>query len=273
MSGQFRKNNPPKPIAIAIMAQMRIAIPKASQAHPAKPVNLKHALKNAANSSPAAKAAFKRAAPAVKAARPHLKALTQPGKGLMSQLRHGASAMHSLREVTREMAKEQPSPLSSAKSAFKAAVASSPAAAAVLKSASPAAARAQKHVDALSSMQASPKPSLLSSLGHGIQAMRALRQATKEMRATPGFAPIATGGDASHSTHTLEKAQSTPTNAIDHHDLIAPLRQQLRAAHTGHADAQGSTSPHASSNASGQFALMLIARRDSSALSAFKKKT
>jgi hypothetical protein len=260
-------------IAIVIAAQMRVSMPKASQAHPAKPVNVKHALKNAANSSPAAKAAFKRAAPAVKAATPHLKALTQPGKGLMSQLRHGASAMHSLRKVTREMAKAQPSPSSPAKST----PVTSPAAAAALKSGSPAAAKAQKHIDALSSMQASPKPSLLSSLGHGIQAMRALRQATKETRGASGFAPIATGGDAAHSMQTLEKTQSTPAHstsakAIDHHDLIAQLRQQLIAAHSGHADAKGSASPHASMNASGQFALMLIARRDSSALSAFKKK-
>lgn len=283
MSDSSRKGTAAKPIAIVIAAQMRIAMPKTTQPHRHAPVNVKHALKNAANSSPAAKAAFKRAAPAVKAGTPHLKALAQPHKGLLSSLRHGVSAMHSLRKVTREMAKEQPSPLSSAKSAFKAAAASSPTAAAAFKRAGPATATAQKHVDALSRMQSSPNPSLLSSLGHGIQAMRALRQVTKEMRGTSAFAPIASGGDPSHSTQTLEKTQSRSTKTIDHHELIAQLRQHIQSAHTGSADGTRNGPPasglhasglHASGpHPSGQFALMLIARRDSTALSAFKKRT
>ena len=289
MSDQSRKSPPPKPIAIVIAAQMRLSMPKPSQTHRPAPVNVKQALKNAANSSPAAKAAFKRAAPAVKAATPHLNALAQPGKGLMSQLRHGVSAMHSLRKVTREMAKQPPSPLSSATSAFKAAATSSPAAAAAFQRAGPATATAQKHVDALSRMQSSPKPSLLSSLGHGVQAMRALRQVTREMKAASHFPPIVSASDESHGPQmpgkisgkipgkTLEKmpgnAQSAPDKTMDHQQLIAHIRQQVQAAHAGHAQGQGAMLSGSAAHTSGPFAWMLIARRDSTALSAFKQRT
>lgn len=182
MNGTSRQSVAPKPVAIVIAARMRVAMPKAVQPRQHVAANVKAALRKAANSSPVAKAAFKRAAPAVKAATPHLEALArQPGKGLLSSLRHGVSAMRSLRQVTREMAKQTPSTMRSAQESFKSAAASSPAAGAAFRRAGPAAAQARKHIDALSRLQQQPNPNLLSSLAYGIQAMRALRSVTKEM--------------------------------------------------------------------------------------------
>lgn len=261
MSNSSRSGPAAKPVAIVIAAQMRIAMPKTPPAQRPAPVNVKHALKNAANSSPAAKAAFKRAAPSVKAATPHLKALAQPGNSLLSSLRHGVSAMHSLRQVTREMAKERPSPLSSVKSAFDAAAKSSPATAAAFKRAGPAAAKAQHHVEAVSRLQGSPKPSLLSSLGHGVQAMRSLRQVTREMRRS---APE--GMDAT-SKSPMEIKVSSPTQPHHHQDVLAKLHA-FASIHTGHAPGGEGRTP-----APGSFAVMLIARRNGGALSPFKGGT
>lgn len=271
-----------KPIAVLIAAKMRVTIPKTAQTHGHAPVNVKHALKNAANSSPAAKAAFKRAAPAVKAATPHLKALAQPNRGLLSSLRHGVSAMHSLRKVTREMAKETPSAAQSVKSAFKAAAASSPAASAAFKQASPAVAKAQKHVEALSRMQETTHPSLLSSLGHGFQAMRALRQVTKGMQkesAPPSLTPMQTSGPMHTSVNPGHDVHAGPRPGLM--STFAQSVQMLRALHgtaqtiAGHgvaenasADTEGARGPDSS-----PFALMLIARRNGSGLSAFKDRT
>ena len=299
MNNTFRTGPAAKPLAIVIAAQMRIAMPKTAQPHRHAPVNVKHALKHAANSSPAAKAAFKRAAPAVKAATPHLKALAQPGKGLLSSLRHGVSAMHALRQVTREMGKQTTvaptastasSTASSVASAFKAAAASSPAAAAAFQRAGPAVAKAQHHVEALSRLQETPNRSLLSSLGHGIQAVRALRQVTQGMRGASRFEPIAPGHGGSHpqtsehtSAHTPERTTPAPAHAINHRALLVQLRQQIGSMHSVHengnhtvstafgAQVSGTLSSGASSST--PFATMLIVRRNARALSSFKDRT
>lgn len=232
MSGASRQGGSARPIAVVIAARMRIVAPKATA--PQRPMNVKSALKQAANSSPAAKAAFRRAAPAVKAATPHLKALAkQPGKGLLSSLYHGAAALHSLRKVTHEMSKHSPSAMKSAKAAFKEAAASSPAAQAAFKRAGPATARAQKHVDALAKLQQQPNPSLLSSLGHGFQAMRALRGVTKEMRKAPAASPLSAKSalhEASASSpkvaHAFKQAAPALARASGHIDALAQMRQQ-----------------------------------------------
>ena len=289
MSQPPPKSPAAKPIAIIIATQMRIAMPKTAQPQRHAPVNVKHALKHAANSSPAAKAAFKRAAPAVKAATPHLKALAQPGKGLLSSLRHGVSAMHSLRQVTREMGRQTSaappsSSASSVASAFKSAAASSPAAAAAFKRAGPAVAKAQHHVQALSKLQDTPKRSLLSSLGHGIQAMRALRQVTKGMQGASGVvsiapepteaAPIASGHGGSHAALPGHASiHASPAHAIDHHDLLAQLRQQVASAHGAHAEGRNGAASPPGTQASAPFAAMLIVRRNTRALSSFKDRT
>jgi hypothetical protein len=300
VNNTFRTGPAAKPLAIVIAAQMRIAMPKTAQPHRHAPVNVKHALKHAANSSPAAKAAFKRAAPAVKAATPHLKALAQPGKGLLSSLRHGVSAMHALRQVTREMGKQTSvaptaSTASSVASAFKAAASSSPAAAAAFQRAGPAVAKAQHHVEALSRLQETPNRSLLSSLGHGMQAVRALRQVTQGMRGASEFAPIASGHDGSQaqtsehtSAHTPERTAPAPAHAINHRALLVQLRQQVGSAHSVHANGNHtvstafgaqvsgtSSSGTSSSGTSGStpFAAMLIVRRNARALSSSKDLT
>ena len=275
MSTPSGKGPTAKPIALVIAAQVRLSMPKTPQPHRQAPVNVKHALKNAANSSPAAKAAFKRAAPSVKAATPHLKALAQPGKGLLSSLRHGASAMHSLRQVTREMRKESTDPKATVASAFKAASTASPAAATAFQRAAPAAAKAQHHVEALSRLQQGPKSSLLSTLGHGIQAMRSLREVTKAMPRGSGFAPIESAPIESASMKSAHGASLAPQisgsphdsqgKPIDHRELLAQLRKHV-------ASVQGSHAQGSSAEPSAQFAALLIVRRQSSPLSAFKQR-
>lgn len=287
MNQSFRQGPAVKPVAVLIAAQMRITMPKAAQTQGHAPVSVKHALKNAANSSPAAKAAFKQAAPAVKAAAPHLKALAQPGRGLISSLRHGVSTMRSLRQVARAMAGETPSAAQSVKSAFKTAASSSPTAAAAFKGAGPAVAKAQKHVAALSRMQQSPNPGLLSSLGHGFQAMRALRQVTRGMQnesAQPSLMP---------SIKSVPDAPEAPRPGLlstfgQSVQMLRALRGTTRslAGHEfpGQSSAIGSTenSVFVSASASAKtsqsleaspFALMLIARRSGKGLSSFKDMT
>lgn len=281
MSNTFRQGPAAKPIAVMIAAKMRVAIPKAVQSHGHSPVNVKHALKNAANSSPAAKAAFKRAAPAVKAATPHLKALAQPGRGLLSSLRHGVSAMHSLRQVTREMANETPSTMQSVKSAFKAAASSSPAAAAAFKHAGPAAAKAQKHVAALSRMQGAPNPSLLSSLGQGIQAMRALRQVTKGMQKEsplPSLTPMKMSASPGSFVNPGHDARESPRPGLL--STFGQSVQMLRALHgtaqtiAKHSVPENTSTKTADSQGSGSspFAVMLIARRNDGGRASFKDR-
>lgn len=281
MSTPSGKGPTAKPIALVIAAQVRLSMPKTAQPHRQPPVNVKHALKNAANSSPAAQAAFRRAAPSVKAATPHLKALAQPGKGLLSSLRHGVSAMHSLRQVTREMRKESSDPKATVASAFKAAAKASPAATAAFQRAAPAAAKAQHHVEALSQLQQGPKSSLLSTLGHGIQAMRSLRQVTKAMPRGSGFAPIESAAiesapitsahGASHAPQMSGSPHDAQGKPIDHRELLSQLRQHIASAQASHAQGNGAA-PSASGSPSTQFAALLIVRRQSSALSAFKHR-
>lgn len=277
MSTPSGKGPTARPIALVIAAQVRLSMPKTAQPHRQAPVNVKHALKNAANSSPAAQAAFRRAAPSVKAATPHLNALAQPGKGLLSSLRHGVSAMHSLRQVTREMRKESTDPKATVASAFKTAAQASPAAAAAFQRAAPAAAKAQHHVEALSRLQQGPKSSLLSTLGHGIQAMRSLRQVTKAQRGS-GFAPIesapitsasiTSAHGASHAPQISGSPHDSQGKPIDHRELLTQLRQHIASAQASHAQGNGAA-PSASGSPSAQFAALLIVRRQSSALSAF----
>lgn len=273
MSTPSGKGPTARPIALVIAAQVRLSMPKTAQPHRQAPVNVKHALKNAANSSPAAKAAFRRAAPSVKAATPHLKALAQPGKGLLSSLRHGVSAMHSLRQVTREMRKESTDPKATVASAFKTAAKASPAATAAFQRAAPAAAKAQHHVEALSRLQQGPKSNLLSTLGHGIQAMRSLRQVTKAMPRGSGFAPIesapiASAHGASHASQISGSPHDSQGKPIDHRELLTQLRQHIASAQASHAQGNGAA-PSASGSPSAQFAALLIVRRQSSVLSAF----
>lgn len=273
MSTPSGKGPTARPIALVIAAQVRLSMPKTAQPHRQAPVNVKHALKNAANSSPAAKAAFRRAAPSVKAATPHLKALAQPGKGLLSSLRHGVSAMHSLRQVTREMRKESADPKATVASAFKTAAKASPAATAAFQRAAPAAAKAQHHVEALSRLQQGPKSNLLSTLGHGIQAMRSLRQVTKAMPRGSGFAPIepapiTSAHGASHAPQISGSPHDSQGKPIDHRELLTQLRQHIASAQASHAQGNGAA-PSASGSPSAQFAALLIVRRQSSVLSAF----
>lgn len=267
MSTPSGKGPTARPIALVIAAQVRLSMPKTAQPHRQAPVNVKHALKNAANSSPAAKAAFRRAAPSVKAATPHLKALAQPGKGLLSSLRHGVSAMHSLRQVTREMRKESTDPKATVASAFKTAAKASPAAAAAFQRAAPAAAKAQHHVEALSRLQQGPKSNLLSTLGHGIQAMRSLRQVTKAMPRGSGFAPI----ESAPTPQISGSPHDSQAKPIDHRELLTHLRQHIASAQASHAQGN-SAAPSASGSPSAQFAALLIVRRQPSALSAFKHR-
>ena len=195
--------------------------------------------------------------------------------------------MHSLRQVTREMAKETPSTLQSARSAFKAAAASSPAAAAAFKHAGPAAAKAQTHVAALARLQESPKPGLLSSLGHGFQAMRALRQVTREMQkesAPPSLSPMSMSGSLHASVNPGHDLHEGPRSGLL--STFGQSVQMLRALHgTAQTIARHGVLEHPSTTTSATqtggiqgpdstpFALMLIARRKSGGLSSFKDRT
>ncbi len=287
MHRSFRQGTAAKPVAVLIAAKMRIAMPGAAQPYAHAPVNVKHALRNAANSSPASKAALKRAAPAVKAATPHLKALTQPGRGLMSSLRHGVSAMRSLRQATREMARETPSAARSAGSAFKTAASSSPMAAAAFKSTGPAAAEAQKHVAALSRMQQAPNPGLLSSLGHGFQAMRALRQVTKGIQsesAQPSLMPAITPGLDAHAgprpgllstfgqSVQMLRALHGAARTLAGHDVPEPA-SAIRSMDTSMSVSTSASVKAPQGPDASPFALMLIARRNGKGLSPFKDRT
>ena len=146
-----------KPVAILIAAQMRMG-PGGIKPH--KPVNVNKALRNAMNSSPQARAAFKNNKAAVNQAKPHLQALAnRQGQGLMSSLKHGVSAMRSLKQVTRDMARQP--------GANKMKVESNV----------PLNAKAQKHMDGITKAMEGPKPKLFSALGQGIGLMRERRGA------------------------------------------------------------------------------------------------
>ena len=166
MSSTPRRSPGQKPVAILIAAQMRAkpgGLPGGVK--PVKPVNVDKALRKAMNSSPQAKAAFKQNKAAVNQAKPHLQALAnRQGQGLMSSLKHGVSAMRSLKQVTRDMAKQP--------GANKLKVESNV----------PLNAKAQKHMDGIGKAMEGPKPKLFSALGQGIGLMRELRKTTQQMK-------------------------------------------------------------------------------------------
>ena len=162
MSGTPKHSAVQKPVAILIAAQMRVP---AGGVKPNKPVNVEKALRKAMNSSPQAKAAFKQNKGAVNQARPHLQALAnRQGQGLMSSLKHGVSAMRSLKQVTRDMAKQPGG------RALK------------VESNVPLNAKAQKHMDGIGKAMGGSKPNLFSALGQGIGLMRELRKTTRQMK-------------------------------------------------------------------------------------------
>jgi hypothetical protein len=152
-----------KPVAILIAAQMRAGPAGGIQPH--RPVNVNKALRSAMNSSPQVRAAFKNNKAAVNQAKPHLQALAnRQGQGLMSSLKHGVSAMRSLKQVTRDMAKQP--------GANKLKVESN----------MPLNAKAQKHMDGIAKAMEGPKPKLFSALGQGIGLMREMRKTTRQMK-------------------------------------------------------------------------------------------
>lgn len=169
MSSTPKRSPGQKPVAILIAAQMRAP---AGGVTPNKPVNVGKALRKAMNSSPQAKAAFKQNKTAVNQAKPHLQALAnRQGQGLMSSLKHGVSAMRSLKQVTRDMAKQP--------GANKMKVESNV----------PLNAKAQKHMDGITKAMEGPKPKLFSALGQGIGLMRELRKTTRQMKQESMRAP------------------------------------------------------------------------------------
>lgn len=215
MSGSSRQGPPSRPVALIIAAQARLAMPKPPTASHHAPVSVKSALNKAANSSPATRAAFKRNAPAVKAATPHLKALAkQPGKGLLSSLRHGVAAAHSLRKITRDMEKQPSGPSE-------------------VKSTHTLTPRAAKHVDAIQQSMQQPKPGLLSALGHGVQAMRAMRSVTKDMKKAPQTPLLSAASALQEARASSPKAaqafkQAAPSvaKASTHLDALAQMQQR-----------------------------------------------
>jgi hypothetical protein len=166
MSSKPTRSPGQKPLAILIATQMRArpgGLPGGVK--PVKPVNVDKALRKAMNSSPQAKVAFKQNKTAVNQAKPHLQALAnRQGQGLMSSLKHGVSAMRSLKQVTRDMAKQP--------GANKLKVESNV----------PLNAKAQKHMDGITKAMEGPKPKLFSALGQGIGLMRELRKTTQQMK-------------------------------------------------------------------------------------------
>lgn len=169
MSSTPKRSPVQKPVAILIAAQMRVP---AGGVKPNKPVNVGKALRKAMNSSPQAKAAFKQNKGAVNQAKPHLQALAnRQGQGLMSSLKHGVSAMRSLKQVTRDMAKQPGANTLKVESNV------------------PLNAKAQKHMDGITKAMEGPKPSLFSALGQGIGLMRELRKTTRQMKQESMRAP------------------------------------------------------------------------------------
>lgn len=178
-----------KPVAILIAAQMHVA-PGGIKPH--KPVNVNKALRAAMNGSPQARAAFKNNKAAVNQAKPHLQALAnRQGQGLMSSLKHGVSAMRSLKQVTRDMAKQP--------GANKLKVESNV----------PLNAKAQKHMDGIAKAMEGPKPNLFSALGQGIGLMREMRRTTRQMKQ-----------DAMRSPHHDAKPQPGDARAL------SPMQKQ-----------------------------------------------
>lgn len=272
-----------KPLAILIAAQMRPmpgGLPGGVKS--GKPVNVNKALRKAMNSSPQAKVAFKQNKAAVNQAKPHLQALAnRQGQGLMSSLKHGVSAMRSLKQVTRDMAKQP--------GANKLKVESNV----------PLNAKAQKHMDGITQAMEGPKPKLFSALGQGIGLMRELRKTTQQMKQEAkqssqgnarmlspmpksGDGPDPGGGKSTGQSIGKSTARQTSKPFAETVDLLRTLGQGVRMMQglkqvtktMKTAETQGtlmdgalrfqslsSTSP---SNSESPLAIMLIARRGGS---------
>lgn len=273
MSSTSKRSPGQKPVAILIAAQMRArpgGLPGGVK--PVKPVNVDKALRKAMNSSPQAKVAFKQNKAAVNQAKPHLQALAnRQGQGLLSSLKHGVSAMRSLKQVTRDMAKQP--------GANKLKVESNV----------PLNAKAQKHMDGITKAMEGPKPKLFSALGQGIGLMRELRKTTQQMKqdakqsphgnartlspmSKPGGGPGPGGG------------KSTGKPFAETADLLRSLGQGVRMMHglkqvtkaMKTAETQGtlmggaqhfqSLSSMSNSHGDSPLAIMLIARRGGSGI-------
>lgn len=226
MSSTSKRSPGQKPVAILIAAQMRAQ--PGGMPGGVKPVNVDKALRKAMNSSPQARAAFKQNKAVVNQARPHLQALAnRQGQGLLSSLKHGVSAMRSLKQVTRDMAKQP--------GANKLKVESNV----------PLNARAQKHMDGITSAMEGPKPKLFSALGQGIGLMRELRRTTQQMKQEakqsphgnartlspmpkPGDGPDPGGGR--HQGRSIGQSTAKPTGKpfADTADLLRTLGQGVR---------------------------------------------
>lgn len=274
MSSTSKSGPVMKPVAILIAAQMRTAQGGKGGAH--KPVNVNKALRKAMNSSPVAKAAFKNNPAAVKQAKPHLQALAnRQGQGLLSSLRHGVSAMRSLKQVTRDMAKQPGAKEMKVESNV------------------PLNAKAQKHMDGITKAMGGSKPNLFSALGQGIGLMREMRKTTRQMKqesmraphqdATPShgdaraLSPMAKqGGSGSHPGKPSGKPFAETA------DLLRSLGQGVRMMHglkqvtkaMKNAETQGASmdtltsapsfqqiAPGSRRNGDSPLAIMLIARR------------
>lgn len=217
-----------KPVAILIAAQMRMAPGGGIKPH--KPVNVSKALRSAMNSSPQARAAFKNNKQAVNQAKPHLQALAnRQGQGLMSSLKHGVSAMRSLKQVTRDMARQPGA------SKLK------------VESNVPLDAKAQKRMDGIARAMEGPKPKLFSALGQGIGLMRELRRTTRQMKqasmrgshhdATPPHAdaralsPMAQKGGDAGKPGGKPSAKPFAQPFAETADLLRSLGQGVRMMH------------------------------------------
>lgn len=223
MSGTPKRSPVQKPVAILIAARMRVP---PGGLKPGKPVNVDKALRKAMNSSPQAKTAFRQNKTAVNQAKPHLQALAnRQGQGLMSSLKHGVSAMRSLKQVTRDMAKQ-------------------PGAKALkVESNVPLNAKAQKHMDGIGKAMGGSKPNLFSALGQGIGLMRELRKTTRQMTQASMQAPNHGAGPPQGDARALSPMQKqgggsigtskhAPTGPIaETADLLRSLGQGVRMMH------------------------------------------
>lgn len=223
MSSTPKRSSVQKPVAILIAAQMRVP---AGGVKPNKPVNVDKALRKAMNSSPQARAAFKQNKTAVNQAKPHLQALAnRQGQGLMSSLKHGVSAMRSLKQVTRDMAKQPGANKMKVESNVQ------------------LNAKAQKHMDGITQAMEGPKPKLFSALGQGIGLMRELRKTTRQMKQESMRAPHQDGtpshGDARALSPMPQKGgdagkpggKSSTKPFAETADLLRTLGQGVRMMH------------------------------------------
>lgn len=273
MSSTSRSGPGLKPVAILIATQMRTAQGSGGGTH--KPVNVNKALRKAMNSSPQAKAAFKQNKTAVNQAKPHLQALAnRQGQGLMSSLKHGVSAMRSLKQVTRDMAKQPGAKEMKVESNV------------------PLNAKAQKHMDGITKAMGGSKPSLFSALGQGIGLMREMRKTTRQMKqdamsqphtgksgeGTRALSPMPKPGDGS-GTHSGKPSGKPFAETADllrslgqGVRMMQGLKQVTKAMKT--AEAQGKSmdtlistpsfrqiAPSSRRNGDSPLAIMLIARR------------